>query len=127
MKKNSPVQYARALYEVSSQTDDTTAAVQALVELLKRKNTLGQLPAILAEFEKYAAKKEGVVNLSVTSAHTLSTETKKQITSVFGGQATIIETIDERLIGGVVIRTENSIFDGSTKKQLERLKNALVN
>ena len=75
MKKNSPAQYSRALYEVSTQTDDTTAAVQALVEMLKRKNTLGQLPTILAEFEKYAAKKEGVVNLTVTSAHALSSET----------------------------------------------------
>ncbi len=126
MKKNNAKNYARALYEVSQSAPDNAELVPTFVALLRRKNALAQLPKILAEFEKYSAKKEGAVFLSLSSANPLSTDTKKQINTIFGGQTAVTETIDPSLIGGVVIRSEDTIFDASLKTQLERLKNTLM-
>ena len=129
MKKNSVTNYARALFAVSqdSKDADSTEVVGSLVTLLKKKNALGKLPKILTEFEKIAARKAGIVKLSVASARALSIESKGKISAIFGGKTEIVETIDTSLIGGVIVRTENTIFDGSVKKQLERLKMQLSN
>lgn len=127
MKKNSVANYVQALYHVSTFVDETQSAevVRSLVAVLKRKNALAKLPKILKQFEKYSAKKQGIIPMKVTSAHPLTTEATDAITTSFGGKTKMTENLDPTLIGGLVIITDDTIFDGSIKKQLERLKHIL--
>ncbi len=129
MKKNSIANYVQALYQVSTLVNEPHSAevVRSLVAALKRKNALAKLPKILAQFQKYASKKDGVVDMKITSAHPLTNETKDAITASFGGQTNITENLDSNLIGGLVIKTDDTIFDASIKNQLVQLKNQLSN
>jgi F-type H+-transporting ATPase subunit delta len=64
--------------------------------------------------------------LEVTTAKPLSEENKKKIIKVFGSKAELTETTDPSIIGGVIIKTEDIILDGSLKKQLQLLKTQLT-
>jgi len=128
MKKSSNKQYAQALYEV---TKDKTGAdlkqvLDVFVKLLVRNRRLKQANNIIAEFEKFAKKQEGVVELSITSARELDDKTVDHIKKVFGEKVEAVENIDENMIGGVRVKMEDKILDGSLKTQLISLKKRLT-
>ncbi len=126
MKANSSVQYAHALYELSQKTSDSAILVANLVSSLRSKHALNLLPKILKEFEAYAAKRDGIIALKVESANPLTADMTAEINRIFGGKTAITATTDESLIGGVIVKTDDMIFDGSIKKQLTRLKHKLA-
>jgi F-type H+-transporting ATPase subunit delta len=127
-KKNSYHDYGAALYEVTKGLEgkELTQAIKAFAELLAKENKLKKAKLIIDAFTSYAQKQEGIVPLEVQTAKPLSEKNKDKIKKVFGSKAEIAETVDANLIGGVVIRTEDIILDGSLKKQLELLKTQLT-
>jgi F-type H+-transporting ATPase subunit delta len=127
-KKNSYKEYAAALYEITKGLEGKalSQALQEFVKLLARANKLKKAPLILESFEKYYQKKHGIIPLEVTTAKPLSEENKKKIIKVFGSKAELTETTDPSIIGGVIIKTEDIILDGSLKKQLQLLKTQLT-
>jgi F-type H+-transporting ATPase subunit delta len=126
-KKNSTIQYARALYEATKglKGDQLHAILDGFVNLLGRAHKIKQSERVIAEFVKYAKKQEGIVPLDVVAARHLSDKDLIKIGDVFSGQAEVTPMIDEKIIGGVVIKSDEVIFDASVKKQLERLKQAI--
>lgn len=127
-KKNSYKEYAVALYEVTKELEGKTLhqALKAFVELLARENKLKKAAAIMDAFTAYARKQEGIATLEVVTAQALSEKNKEKIKKIFGNKAEITEVVDPNLIGGVVIKTEDIILDGSLKKQLQLLKTQLT-
>ena len=81
---------------------------------------------IIAEFEKYAKKKSGIIELEITSARKLSDTTLNHIKKIFGEQVESIEKIDGEILGGVKIKMEDKILDASLKTQLLNLKQNLI-
>lgn len=55
----------------------------------------------------------------------INSEIRKLITNKFGAKIKITEKIDSKMQGGIIVKTENTIFDGSLKNQLKKLKNKL--
>jgi F-type H+-transporting ATPase subunit delta len=128
MRKNSLQDYAKALYEITKDRKgaDLKKALEAFVVLLSKKNVIKKAPIILKAYERYARKKEGHVAIEVTTAREIDKATLGHITKVFGDKVDTTEKIDTSLIGGVVIRTEDTILDASLKTQLQNLKTHLV-
>ena len=128
MKKSTTKDYAIALCEATQELKgkDLELVLKNFVELLYKKQKLKKAGQIIKEFVQHAKKKEGIMNIEVTSARKLETKTLNHIKNAFGEEVEAREKVDEWLLGGFIVKTEDKIFDGSLRKQLLRLKQNLI-
>lgn len=128
MKKNSIFDCAKALFEATSglKGEELRQTVQAFAVFLYKKNLLKRASQIIAAYETYAKKRAGVVSIAITTARRIDVRTTEHIKKAFGTTVEAIESVDENLIGGAVIKTEDAIFDASLKTQLRALQAHLV-
>ena len=101
------------------------------LNLLLQKDRYAELPAILKYFVGRVKEYKGIGVAYVTSAIELSPERKKEIeakllsTTVYKSME-MNYTVDESLIGGLVIRIGDRVVDSSIKTKLEGLKRELI-
>lgn len=104
--------------------------VTRLLAMLAERHRLLLLPAILDEYRRRLREHEAVVEAEVTSAVPLPAGRLEAIARAFGqvtGQrVTVRPRVDPTLIGGVAVRIGSVIYDGSVKRQLERLHEQLA-
>jgi F-type H+-transporting ATPase subunit delta len=115
------------------------AVAQALVERMGASRTLrnflfvvidqrrmGLLPEIQQAFEARLDEMEGVARADVTSARELNERERKQLRTVLerlsGRRVEANYELDPALIAGAVVRVGSTIYDGSVRMQLERLR-----
>lgn len=114
----------QALFELAQENPKN---IKKIVEefysyLLHQKKTK-ILPFIFEELDKIEKEKQGIKEIEIESTHPLSDEQKEEIKNLFKAKKVIIqEKINPRLIGGIIIKTDDKIFDASIKSNLERLK-----
>jgi F-type H+-transporting ATPase subunit delta len=87
------------------------------------------LSRIAAEFSRLAAVHRGEVVASVTSAVELTAAELDAIRRKLGapGKRVILhETVDSGILGGLVIRIGNKIYDGSVSERVRRLRTQLA-
>lgn len=98
---------------------------QNMVRLMAENGRLKALPDVAEQFEVYRAEAEGKIEAQVTSAFELSSEQEKNIIAMLktklGREVTLSTSVDQSLIGGVVIKAGDTIIDGSMKSKLESL------
>ena len=99
------------------------------LKLLVHNNRLSLLPYIAMLFEAYKAEDEGYTEVEVISAYSLSKEAKHDLTTTLektlGKKIHINVTVDKSLIGGVLVRAGDKVFDGSIKGRLQQLAKRL--
>lgn len=75
-------------------------------------------------------KLKNKLKISITSAIILNDETKERLKQKLEDkfQKTILlnYTVDESIIGGIIIKADDKIIDGSIKNRYERLKSSLL-
>ena len=127
-KKRTTIEYAKALYELTKgmKGEKMHLAVAEFVRLLTREHKLKKGERIVLEFVKYAKKMEGAIPLTVTTAREMTEKELLKIGDAISKEAEVTPVIDPEIIGGVVIKTDDMIFDGSIKTQLSKLKSALI-
>ncbi len=128
-RKISNKQLAEALYQVTSglKGEKLTKTLQGFVALLMRAHKLKQSARVIGEFVKYSKKQEGIIEIEVTTARNLDDGTMSHIKKAFGSQVEEVSVVDEDILGGVKIKTEDKILDASLKTQLINLKKSLAN
>ena len=98
--------------------------------MLLENGRVSVMPEIATQFEALKAKIENSVDATVTTATKLSKKQVQEIAAALKkrlGRDVKIETeIDEKLIGGAVIRAGDVVIDGSLRARLEGLAAALV-
>ena len=132
MAKNMKIsnrQFAEALYELTYDVakKDLSKILEFFVKFLAKNKKLKQNKNIIVEFEKIIKKKQGIVEIEITSARKLDKNTLEEIKSVFAKNVESIEKIDESLIAGVKVKLEDRILDASMRTQLINLKKSLTN
>ena len=126
-----------ALYNPTLTTEDETSLIpqlmgddlnqdgQNFVSVLAEYGRLALLPTIAELFELLKANHEKTMDVEVTSAFEVSDQEKIELGAALQRmlQRDInIETeVDKLLIGGVVIRAEDTVIDDSVKGRLEKL------
>ena len=131
--KFSAKQYATALIDSLEDTNpkDQEKVLDNFVKVLAEHNDLRLFDQIQQEFHKQDLAKKGITQVEVKSAHPLNKENEKaviqQLNRIVKGKIELKKELDERLIGGVVIRMEDQEIDASVKNQLEQLKGTLSN
>ena len=129
MRLNSK-QFAQALYEAVSQVKpaEQEKVLDRFVKVLAEEGALNLWSEIEKEllllFNKASGKEAAElvtareeVRINAGLVETLNLAAKKKLE--------ISRTTDEELIGGVVLKTDDLIFDASVKTQLSKLKSEL--
>jgi len=100
-----------------------------LVRLLAANGRLAALPEIARLFEQFKTAEQGVRHIRVRSAFSLDdAERDRLIASLrthFGTAVELALEEDPSLIGGVEIRADDVVIDGSVRGRLQQLANAL--
>lgn len=106
------------------------ASLTQFLQVLADSDRLRDLSAIASSFRRLADHKAGRVRGEVTSAVALSDADKQALQAALEretGKKIVFEfKVDAALLGGVVSRVEDLVFDGSVRTQLERLKQTLT-
>ncbi|SPX69578.1 ATP synthase subunit delta [Lactiplantibacillus plantarum subsp. plantarum] len=93
---------------------------------------MSNLVGIVDAFEARFDESRKIVHAEVTSAVKLSDEQADAIAKAFAkrvgaNQVVLSRKVDEAIIGGVIVKSNNQTFDGSVALQLTNLRRALIN
>lgn len=106
------------------------AAVRDTLLLLSDRQRMGSVEEVAEAYEATAEARSGRVRAEVTTAEALPDayfeELTKVLKQVTGKDVVIARTVDPTLIGGVVTRIGDQVFDGSVKNRLSGLKEELL-
>ena len=98
--------------------------------LLLDKNREENLPDIIGHFMKSLDDHRGIVRGKLFTAHPFNETQKKALTEKLreqtGKKILMEEEIDQSLIGGFVVRLEDTVIDTSLKNQLDKLHQNLI-
>lgn len=100
-------------------------------DIIIRKRREKYLGAVALGFIEQYNKLSNIANATVKSATTLSdaaiAEVKSHIEKQTGKSINLVATVDENLIGGIVVQVEDKLFDASIAGKLGKLKHELLN
>jgi F-type H+-transporting ATPase subunit delta len=103
---------------------------KTVVWLLLDRERLGAMPSIARELDAMIEAKAGRVTALVTSAQPLTKAQADQLIAtlekISGKQVTLARKEDPALLGGVVAKLGDTVYDGSLKSQLRALEDELA-
>ncbi|HJN78752.1 MAG TPA: ATP synthase F1 subunit delta [Flavobacteriaceae bacterium] len=101
-----------------------------LINLLKANNRLDELENIADSFNELYAKRKGIIEASITSAVPISIDLENEIVnylkSIKKGQINLTKKIDKSIIAGFVLDFDDTQFDASAKKKLNKMQKQLT-
>ena len=120
----------QSLMEAVAKTMALSTQVAKLAVMLGRNRKLGLIPDLTAAFRERVLAHQNIVRAEVTSAAPLSPEKTKaleeSLSKVTGKKVELSVSVDPALLGGVVARIGSTVYDGSVKTQLTRMRQELV-
>ena len=124
-----PADQKRKLLDAIAQREGTDKAVRNLVAVLIDHHRLPFLTRIVEQLEKELDARLGFAEAQISSARELGDAEKKsiegQIAKATGKKVRASYGLDASLLGGAVVRIGSTIYDGSVKGQLEKIKEAI--
>jgi F-type H+-transporting ATPase subunit delta len=127
---NLPEANRKALVETIADRLDATPQVRKLMVMLGRGRNLNLLPDLADAFRERLLAHQNIVRADVTSAVALSPEKTKaleeSLAKVTGKKVELSVSVDPALLGGVVATIGSTVYDGSVKTQLQRMRQELV-
>lgn len=99
--------------------------MQEAISYLASKGLLGRWRDLEREINEAWREKYGASKITIASAHPLTAKAMAKIEDLANG-AEIQQVIDERLMGGALVRMDERRIDGTVLGALTRLKNALL-
>jgi F-type H+-transporting ATPase subunit delta len=104
--------------------------VRNFIAVMIQHDRLDMLDEILAEFRKDINQRLGISEVEITSARPLDAgerqSLEQKVTAMTGTQVQARYHEDKTLLGGVVVRVGSTVYDGSVKGRLDRLKEQLA-
>lgn len=103
---------------------------QNFVKLLAENGRLDLTTEIATMYETLRSEEEGSIEAEVISAFPVNKTQEKSIVAAlkkrFGRDVTITTSVDESLLGGIIIRAGDLVIDGSAKTQISKLAHTLM-
>lgn len=107
-----------------------TPIVSKLLALLADRDRLVLVPELLAAYRDRLLDFRGVVRAEVTTVSALdptrADAIQKGLAALTGRTVLLATKIDPSIIGGLVARIGSTVYDGSVTRQLEKMKERLV-
>ncbi len=117
---------AQALLDIVASSSDAPKVIDQIAAYLVTEGRAAELDALLRDMEDIQLAKNGLQEVQTTSAQTLSADVKRAIESLFDAEhVRLHESIDDQLVGGVRVRSKDTVMDLSIRTQLNRLKHSV--
>ena len=101
----------------------------AFLQLLAKKRREDILPDILQAYTDLRNEQSGIIEALVRVAYPLNdkeeSKVKDSIEALTGKQVSLKTEVDASIMGGIIIRVGDMVYDGSVKHQLNTLKDRL--
>ncbi|MBU0998842.1 F0F1 ATP synthase subunit delta [Patescibacteria group bacterium] len=102
-----------------------------VVKFLDRKRFLGRANDVLFRLKKIINREHGIIEAKISSVTKLHEETKKDIIHTLkkryeAREIILLESLDERLLGGIKIEANDEIIDASLKNKINKLQEYLI-
>ena len=101
-----------------------------LLAVLITHNRIGQVVEVAAAYHAVQQQRLGIHRVEIVTARALGEEERAALESgaakLAGGKVEASFRLDESVLGGAVVRIGSTVYDGSVKGRLERLKEALI-
>jgi F-type H+-transporting ATPase subunit delta len=124
-----PAEQKHKLLDAIVQQDGIERHVRNLVAVLIDHRRMHFLEGITRQLEKELDARLGFAEAQITSARELGDSEKRgleaQIEKVTGKKVRARFALDASLLGGAVVRVGSTIYDGSVKGQLEKIREAI--
>jgi F-type H+-transporting ATPase subunit delta len=126
-----PAEQKRALLDqIVSQMGDVPRPMRNFIAVLIDQSRIDILPDIAKQFETELNAQLGRVEAEVMSSRQLSESERQalvaQVAKITGRQVSAKYLIDAALLGGAVVRVGSTVYDGSVRGQLQKIKQELV-
>jgi F-type H+-transporting ATPase subunit delta len=104
--------------------------VAKLLAMLAERGRLELLPVMLEVYRERLRTQNNIVRATVTSAAPLSPDKVERVaaslSALTGKQVQLETAVDPSIIGGVVTRIGSTVYDGSIRTQLQKMRQQLV-
>ncbi len=121
-------QYAQALYEALQESSPKShdKVIDNFIRTLKDNGDLGHYEEIINYYEVFDKEQRGVTEVEVTTAGaSVNKSLLNDLNKLVGQNAEITQKSDDKILGGVVIRIDDTLIDGSVKNHLDNLEQTL--
>lgn len=129
----SPKQYALALFESLSglKKEEALKKTASLAAILQANNESHKLDRIIREFSLLWNKEYSIAEAEINSARAIAKDEVESLETYIkktlkAKEVIIKKNIDPSILGGVIVRYGDKIFDASLKNRLEALKASIT-
>ena len=129
-------QYAQLFYHLEQEIprEEVESLAVRLISFIRKNKDWGKIKKILGKYETFRKEMLDVRNVVVVAMQELDDQILEQIKRTVAKKKrvdyeriNICQQIDKTIGGGLIIKIDNEIWDGSLKKKLEKIKRALLN
>lgn len=124
-----PAEQKRALLNLIAKRGGISDPARNLVAVLIDHRRIHFLESIIQQLQKELDTRLGFAEAEISSVRDLSDNEKRaleaQVEKLTGKKVRAQYQRDASLLGGAVVRIDSTIYDGSVKGQLERIKEAI--
>jgi len=121
-----PHEQKRALLNELIRRSRVRPTTANFLQVLLHNHRLADLAEINRQFAKELDRRSGVVTAQVTTARPVSADVQESLRArlgeLTGSKVRLQFGVDEELIGGVVTQIGSTVYDGSVRSQLSRIK-----
>ncbi len=123
-----PAAKKETITKIFSQDLDDFVHKFLLLLVDKRRETI--LPDIIQEYVMLANETRNIAEAEVTTAMPLAedeyTALRNKLSQVTGKNMVLKTRVDERILGGVIVKIGDKLIDGSIVRQIQRMQTALL-
>jgi len=106
-----------------------SGALETFLGLLVERRRVHYFRQIIDAFQEFVDEEKGVVKAIVKTAvplpDDLSEKVKDLLAKVAGKQVVVQVKEDSEIIGGIIVRIGDTVWDGSIRSQLQALKQSI--
>ncbi|HEY9127244.1 MAG TPA: ATP synthase F1 subunit delta [Acidobacteriaceae bacterium] len=101
-----------------------------LIAVLINNDRIGNVNEVAAAYRKSLQEQLGIKSAEITTARELSNDERQKLVAevgkLAGARIDASFTLNPAILGGTVVRIGSTVYDGSVRGRLERLKETLV-
>jgi len=124
-----PAEQKRHLLDAIVQREGISRPVRNFVAVLIDHHRIALINEIAKDFERELNRRLGFAEAQITSARELSPAERRaleaQVEKLIGKKVRALYGRDESILGGAIVQVGSTIYDGSIKGQLERIREEL--
>ena len=103
----------------------TTNFLGLVLELDKFKSLLNSEQTFIQKLRKASGKIKAEITMASTPSEEDLSKIRTKLTQVMGQEIEVATKVDPEIIGGIIAKVEDKVFDGSIRTQLERIRGVL--